>query len=79
MLKSNRLTRSTVTRPIRPSVARNAKASGTPAKFEATPENVRRVGRTHRGSPPEIAAYATKKPRIAPPSADAVLTWMLIQ
>src|SRR6185295_7265804 len=79
MLKSNRLTRSTVTRPNRPSVARKAKASGTPAKFDATPENVRRVGRTQRGSPPEIAAYATKKPMTAPPIADAALTWMLIQ
>ncbi len=37
-----------MTRPVRPSVARKAKASGTPAKFEATPEKVRSVERTQR-------------------------------
>ena len=44
MLKPNSVFSSTVTSPSRPSVARKAKASGTPAKFEATPEKVSSVG-----------------------------------
>ena len=47
---------STVTRPVRPSVARKAKASGMPAKFEATPQKVISVGRIQRGKPPSTAA-----------------------
>ena len=46
MLKPNSVFRSTVTRPSRPSVARKAKASGTPAKLEATPEKVSVAERT---------------------------------
>ena len=34
----------------------NAKASGTPAKFAATPENVVSAERTTRGVPSRIAA-----------------------
>ena len=37
---------------MRPSVAMKAKASGTPAKFEATPLKVISVGRSHAGRPP---------------------------
>src|SRR2546422_1451743 len=48
MLNPKTCTSSAVTRPVRPSVARKAKASGTPAKFEATPEKVMSVGRTQR-------------------------------
>ena len=39
-MKPNTELSSTVTRPSRPSVARKAKARGTPAKLEATPEKV---------------------------------------
>ena len=48
--------RSTVTSPVGPSVARKAKASGTPAKFEATPEKVVSIGRSQRGRPPITTA-----------------------
>ena len=47
---------STVTRPVRPSVARKAKASGMPAKFDATPLKVIKVGRIQLGRPPSTAA-----------------------
>ncbi len=40
--------------PIRPRVVIKAKASGTPAKLEATPENVDRAERTQRGNPPTV-------------------------
>ena len=40
-----------MTSPRRPRVAMKAKASGTPAKFEATPEKVIMAVRTQRGSP----------------------------
>ena len=41
-----------MTSPSRPRVEMKAKASGTPAKFEATPEKViRAVAHDHRGSP----------------------------
>ena len=33
-----------------------ARASGTPAKFEATPENVINAVRRNRGSPPRMTA-----------------------
>ncbi len=56
MLNLKTLISSAVARPVRPSVARKAKASGTPAKFEATPEKVMSVDRTHGGKPPAIAA-----------------------
>ena len=42
----------TVTKPTRPKVAKNAKARGTPAKLEATPENVIKVGLIQGGSLP---------------------------
>ena len=49
----------TVTRPTRPSVQMKANASGTPAKFEATPENVINVGRIQPGNLPCTAAHAS--------------------
>src|SRR3989304_2270312 len=73
------LTSRAATRPVRPSVARKAKASGTPAKFDATPEKVMSVGRTQAGRPPEIAAYARKNPNRAPPIADTARPLMLIR
>ena len=44
----------TVTKPSWPRVKMKARASGTPAKFEATPENVMRAVRRKRGRPPRI-------------------------
>ena len=41
--------------PVRPRVATNANASGTPAKFDATPENVISMERSGLGSPPIVA------------------------
>ena len=46
----------TVSMPTRPSVAIKANASGTPAKFDATPEKVINIERTNGGSPPMIDA-----------------------
>jgi len=40
----------TVTKPVRPRVETKAKANGTPAKFEATPEKVVKMARTHWGA-----------------------------
>ena len=66
----------TVTSQTRPSVARKAKASGTPAKLEATPENVRVEARTsgqaaaHDG---HSKGEADKRRR----AAEAMLTLML--
>ncbi len=62
-----------VTSPSRPSVARKAKASGTPAKFEATPEKVVSGPRIQPGSPPIVIAQAMKKPIRQPSSAEATL------
>ena len=55
----------------------NANASGMPAKFAATPENVVITLRTTRGVPSRIAAYAIRKPRAPPSSAVTRLTSML--
>ncbi|MCY1243942.1 hypothetical protein D9M72_569850 [compost metagenome] len=65
--------------PTGPSVARNAKASGTPAKFEATPEKVRSGPRIHFGNPPKTTADAIAKPIRQPRSAEAMLILMEIQ
>ncbi len=65
-----------MTRPSRPSVARNAKASGTPAKFEATPEKVMASERIHDGSPPRATASASSRPTSTPMPADAAETLM---
>ncbi len=46
--------RNVVRKPSVPRVKMKARASGTPAKFEATPENVIRAVRRKRGSPPRI-------------------------
>jgi hypothetical protein len=45
-----------VTTPSTPSVETKAKASGTPAKFAATPENVVMIDLIHLGVPSRIAA-----------------------
>ena len=45
-----------MTIPIVPSVAMNAKASGMPPKFAATPEKVVNAERIQRGDPSLIAA-----------------------
>ena len=42
--------------PSRPRVKVNARASGTPAKFEATPEKVMVPDRRTPGRPPEMTA-----------------------
>ena len=68
MLMPNMSFSSTVTRPSRPSVARKAKASGTPAKFEATPEKVRVAERIQLGRPPRTMAMAMARPMNAPRS-----------
>ena len=64
--------------PDRPSVAMNAKASGIPAKFAATPENVVNAG-ADRGVPSRIAEYAIRKPSNPPTSAVTRLTSMLLR
>jgi len=79
MLMPTSVLSSTVTRPSRPSVARNAKASGMPAKFDATPENVSVAERIQLGSPPRTIAMAMATPIRAPRIAEARLTLMEIQ
>ena len=56
-----------------------AKASGTPAKLEATPLKVISVGRTQPGRPPRSAASASTRPKSAPSAAEAALTSRLSQ
>ena len=67
-----------MTIPSGPIVAMNAKASGMPPKFAATPENVVSVERIQRGDPSRIAAYATKSPTIPPSRAVVRLISMLV-
>ena len=59
--------------------AMNAKASGTPAKLDATPQNVIRLVRMNEGSPPRMAEYARKKPKRPPPKDVTRLILILIQ
>ena len=54
-----------------------AKASGTPAKFDATPLKVISVGRSQPGRPPRSTASASARPTSAPKNAEATLTSML--
>jgi hypothetical protein len=61
-----------------PIVAMNAKASGMPPKFAATPEKVVMMPRIQRGVPSRIAANAMKKPRMQPASAVSRLILMLV-
>ncbi len=56
----------------------NARASGTPAKFEATPENVISAVRRNRGRPPRMTAAASRNPKIPPPIAVTRLISMLL-
>ena len=55
-----------------------ARASGTPAKFEATPENVISAVRRNFGSPPRMTAYASRKPKSPPTTAVTRLISMLV-
>ena len=71
--------RISVTRPSGPSVARKAKASGTPAKFDATPEKVISGDRTPLGTPPRIIAAAIRKPTRQPSADEATEILMEIQ
>ena len=50
-----------------------AKAKGTPAKFEATPEKVDMNERRDFGSPPMVMPYAMKNPRRPPRAAETAL------
>jgi hypothetical protein len=59
--------------------AMKAKAKGTPAKLEATPQNVIRLERIKGGSPPRIAEYASRNPKRPPPREVRRLILMLIQ
>ena len=61
------------------SKAMNAKANGTPAKFDATPQKVIKLVRMKGGSPPRMAEYASRKPNIPPPIEVTRLILMLIQ
>ena len=60
-------------------MARKAKASGTPAKFEATPEKVMTGARTTAAARRAITAQATQKPMTPPRSAEARLIRIEIQ
>ena len=60
-------------------MARKAKASGTPAKFEATPEKVSVAERIQLGRPPRTMAMAMASPAKAPISEEATLTLIEIQ
>ena len=64
--------------PSGPSVEMNANASGMPPKFAATPENVVKAERIHRGVPSRIAAYAIASPAAPPISAVTPLISMLV-
>ena len=44
----------------------NARASGTPAKLDATPEKVISPPRRSGRRPPEMTAYAIRNPKIPP-------------
>ena len=61
------------------SKAMNAKANGTPAKFEATPQKVIRLVRMKGGSPPRMVEYARKNPKMPPPREVIRLILILIQ
>ena len=56
-----------------------AKASGTPAKLEATPQKVIKPERMNLGSSPRMAEKASRNPNTPPPSAVMMLILMLSQ
>jgi hypothetical protein len=55
--------------PTRPRVKMKAAARGTPAKLEATPENVVIPDRNERPRPPIDTAQARRNPNIPPTNA----------
>ena len=67
----------TVTMPTRPMVAMKAKARGTPAKLEATPEKVSRPERSALGRPPRVTEKASSSPNRPPATAVTALTSMV--
>jgi len=73
-LMPNSVRSQAVTSPTGPSVAIKAKASGTPAKLDATPENVSSGERTCLGSPPNVMAADIAKPIRQPSTAEKKLT-----
>ncbi len=72
------LVRKAVRSPVRPIVKTNASASGIPAKFDATPENVMSGPRKRRG-PPAMTEYAIRNPKMPPASAVTKLISMLVR
>ena len=60
-------------------MAMKAKASGTPAKLEATPLKVMVASRKTEGSPPRITAMAMARPMMQPPIAEMTLSLIEIQ
>ena len=65
--------------PVGLKSAIKANARGIPAKFEATPLKVIRLVRMKGGSPPRMAEYARKNPKIPPPRDVIRLILILIQ
>ena len=63
----------------RPSVKINANASGTPAKFDAIPENVRTAERQPARQSADVMAYAIRNPNTPPIKAVIRLSLMLDQ
>ena len=57
---------STVTTPSVPSVAMNANASGTPAKYASTPDALETMRRSIPPGLPAITAAASQIPKTAP-------------
>ena len=56
-----------------------ANAGGTPAKFDATPENVSKGDRTPLGRPPNTTAAAMPNPTAQPSKAVMKDSLMLVQ
>ncbi len=68
-----------VTNPSWPRVNVKARASGTPAKLEATPEKVRSAAPKTAGIRPLMIAAASRKPRMPPTMAVTRLISMLLR
>ena len=59
-----------VTRPLKPNVARNAKASMTPPNWASTPDAATEIWRSTPPGPPADTAQASRPPKIAPMRAE---------